>query len=194
METTISASPTEKGYLLTMSKSVKKTAGRRTLLNEEMIDRLVGAVRSGNYLDDSARYVGIGERTLFEWLAKGRQALEDADGDLEAVDEDKYLFAQLSQSLESARSHAVVRNVALIQKAAEQSWQAAAWYLERTNPKKWGRFETVELTGANGGAIQVEVSAKETLRAKFEAAERAALEVLDVEPELEMKQLKATNE
>lgn len=179
-----------------MSKPEKKSAGRRTLLNEQMIERLVGAVKSGNYLDDSARYVGIGERTLFEWLAKGRQALDEAGGDIEAVDEDKLLFAQLSQSLESARSYAVVRNVALIQKAAENSWQAAAWYLERTNPKKWGRHETVELTGADGGAIQVEVSAKETLRAKFEAAERAALEVLDVqevEP-AESNQLKANND
>lgn len=172
----------------------QKPLGRRTLLSEEMIDRITTAVASGNYLDDSARYVGIGERTLFNWLARGREALDQAEGDMHAVEESETLFAQLWQAVEKARSHAVVRNVALIQKAAEDSWQAAAWYLERTNPKKWGRHETVELTGADGGAIQVEVSAKETLRAKFEAAERAALEVLDVQEITETQQLKANNE
>jgi hypothetical protein len=36
--------------------------------------------------------------------------------------------------------------VAIIQKAAnEGTWQAAAWFLERTNPRKWGRHETVEI-------------------------------------------------
>ncbi len=32
------------------------------------------------------------------------------------------------------------------------NWQAAAWRLERKMPHKWGRHE---VTGADGGAIQV---------------------------------------
>jgi hypothetical protein len=41
----------------------------------------------------------------------------------------------------------------------------------------------VEITGAEGGPIQVETTVKDALRAKFEAAERAALEVLRLEPD-----------
>ena len=165
------------------------------MLNEEMIAELTSVVGAGNYLDDAARYVGIGERTLFQWLSRGREALEQAEGDLDAVEPREKVFAQLVQALEKARSRAVVRSVALVQKAAESNWQAAAWYLERTNPKKWGRHETYEVTGADGGAIQVEHTIKETLRAKFEAAERAALEVIEstvVEPSA--NELKASNE
>ena len=68
----------------------------------------------------------------------------------------------------------------MIQKAAQEgSWQASAWYLERTNPRKWGRTETVEITGADGGAIAVAYSIKESLAEKFAAAERIALDRIE---------------
>jgi hypothetical protein len=89
----------------------------------------------------------------------------------------------------------MLRNIGIIQTAAQNgTWQAAAWYLERTNPKKWGRHDTVEVTGTDGGAIQVEVSVKDTLRAKFEAAERAALDVIEAEviDDESPKELRAT--
>lgn len=170
-----------------MSTPAPRRPGRRSIISEEIIDRIVTAVRGGNYLDDSARYAGIGERTIFEWLAKGREALEAAGDDIDLVPPDRQLYARLTQAVEKARSDAVVRNLTLIQRAAETNWQAAAWYLERTNPRKWGRRDTVEITGENGGAVRVEHStARETLAAKFEAAERAARDVIEariVEPD-----------
>jgi hypothetical protein len=38
---------------------------------------------------------------------------------------------------------------------ATENWQAAAWRLERKKPHKWGRHEPHEVTGADGGAIEV---------------------------------------
>jgi hypothetical protein len=95
--------------------------------------------------------------------------------------------------VEKARADAVIRNVGIIQQAAQDgSWQASAWYLERTNPRKWGRHETVEITGADGGAIQVQHSVKDTLAAKFAAAEKAALQVIEARevptPQNELRQ------
>lgn len=34
-------------------------------------------------------------------------------------------------------------------------WRAAAWYAERNNPKKWGRRQAIEVSGPDGGPIQV---------------------------------------
>ena len=167
--------------------------GRHTLLNPQVQETIVNAVRIGSYLDDAAMLAGVSRGTLFRWLAEGREASEKADAG-EELTEREQLVRDFCDAVEKARADAMLRNIGVIQTAAQNgTWQAAAWYLERTNPKKWGRHDTVEISGTDGGAIQVEVSAKETLRAKFEAAERAALEVLDVDEPLALGEAKAEN-
>jgi hypothetical protein len=151
---------------------------RPTLLTPEVQDRIVSAVRAGSYLDDAASMAGIGSSTLFLWLATGRQANEKRENG-EVLTDRETLCMEFLEAVERARAEATLRNIAIIQKAAQDgTWQAAAWYLERTNPKKWGRHETYEVTGADGGPVQVEVSSKDTLRAKFETARKVALEKL----------------
>ena len=41
--------------------------------------------------------------------------------------------------LREAEAEAEVRNVAIVQKAAEKQWQASAWMLERRHPGRWAR-------------------------------------------------------
>jgi hypothetical protein len=177
-------------------EQTKHKMGRPSLLTDETEERIVSAVRGGAYLDDASAYAGISRHTLFSWMRDGRAAAErEEQGEL--LSEREQRLVNFLNAVEKARADASIRNLMVIQQAAQEgNWQASAWYLERTNPKKWGRHETVEITGADGGPVQVEVSAKDTLRTKFEAAERAALEVLDVaeiEP-AERQNLSATNE
>ena len=173
--------------------TTKRAMGRHTLLNPQVQETIVNAVRIGSYLDDAAMLAGVSRGTLFRWLAEGRDASEKADAG-EELTEREQLVRDFCDAVEKARADAMLRNIGVIQTAAQNgTWQAAAWYLERTNPKKWGRHDTVEISGTDGGAIQVEISAKETLRAKFEAAERAALEVLDVDEPLALGEAKAEN-
>ena len=149
------------------------------MLTDDVQDRIVTAIRAGSYLDDAASYAGISRAVVFKWLAQGRDAQERRDTGSDLTDFETRLVDFLD-AVEKARADAVIRNVGIIQSAAQDGqWQAAAWYLERTNPRKWGRHETVELTGADGGAIQVEHSVKDTLAAKFAAAEKAALDVIE---------------
>jgi hypothetical protein len=158
-----------------------RPTGRPTLLTPQVQETIVNAVRIGSYLDDAASLAGINRATLFRWIAWGKDANDKLQDGIE-LDEREETYRDFCDAVEKARADATLRNIGIIQTAAQNgSWQAAAWYLERTNPRKWGRHDTVELTGADGGAIQVEVSAKDTLRAKFEAAERAALEVIEAE-------------
>jgi hypothetical protein len=156
--------------------------GQPTLLTPETKDRIVSVVKSGAYLDDAAAYVGVGRSTVFLWLTEGRKATDKrANG--QELTEHEQRCADFLDAVETARAEAGLRNLALIQTAAQEgAWQAAAWYLERTNPRKWGRHDTVELTGADGGPIQVEHSVKDSLAAKFAAAERAARDIIEAEP------------
>lgn len=139
------------------------------------------AIRLGMYLDDAAAMAGISKTTLYNWLSMGKDAV-DKHGHGDTLTDKETQLVDFLNAVEKARADAVMRNIGVIQKAAQDgSWQASAWFLERTNPKKWGRHETVEITGADGGAIQVEHSVKDTLAAKFAAAEKAALQIVDTD-------------
>lgn len=125
--------------------------GRHSKLTPEVQERIVSAIRSGNYIEVAAQYAGISKNTLYRWLANADD--ENADD----------AYRDFRDAVESARSAAEVRNVALIQQAANDgTWQAAAWYLERTAWQRWGRRTMV--TGDAGEAIKVEVDHRQTLR------------------------------
>lgn len=132
------------------------TRGRFSKLTPELQDKIVQALRAGNYIETAAAYAGISKNTLYRWLANAED--ENADD----------AYRDFRDAVESARAQAEVRNVALIQKAANDgTWQAAAWYLERTAHQRWGRRTIV--TGEEGAPVQVEVSAKDELGQKLAA-------------------------
>jgi hypothetical protein len=119
--------------------------GRPTKLTEAIRDKIVEAILAGNYQDAAARYAGIDPATFYRWMQKG-------DGT-----DDHY--GEFREAVENAKAAAEVENVAIIRRAARDgTWQAAAWWLERTRPQKYGRKERYEVTGAEGGSLQVDVS------------------------------------
>lgn len=129
--------------------------GRTPLLNAQLQDRIVSAVRAGSYLDDAASLAGVHRATLFRWIAAGRDAQQKLEAGETLTDKEQQVY-DFCDAVETARAEAQLRNVAIIQKAAnEGTWQAAAWYLERTNPRKWGRHETVEIGVADDRPAEI---------------------------------------
>lgn len=155
--------------------------GRRTLLTPELQDAIIEALRNGHYLDDAANLVGISDQTAYNWVARGKKAEELAEQGIEpSAEELKYLG--FFRAVKMARVYAVNVNLEVIRTAAlDGSWQASAWYLERTNPQKWGRRETVALTGAEGTQVTVEISPVDTLRDKLAAMEERALAAIETQ-------------
>lgn len=119
---------------------------RNTLCTPERTERILNAIKAGNYSYVAAQLGGIGERTFYDWMKRGESGEEP--------------FAQFSQAVKEAETQAEARNVAIIQRHAQNSWQAAAWYLERKAPGRWGRKERIEHTGAEGGPITLAGMAK----------------------------------
>ena len=74
-----------------------------------------------------------------------------------------WLHVVLVDEFEKAKAHASCRAIAQIVKAGQDSWQANAWYLERTNPQRWGRRDRVELTGRKGEPVKVEATVENTI-------------------------------
>jgi hypothetical protein len=95
------------------------------------------------YLDDACRIAGIGYSTAQLWLRHGRDAraiIAEHDGDTSHLTGNQPDYLAFLDAVESARACATQRALATINAAAANGqWQAAAWYLERTQPAKYGR-------------------------------------------------------
>jgi hypothetical protein len=117
--------------------------GRRPKLCPEVQRRLCEAIVGGNTRETAARYAGVTYSTLHHWLTRGRKASRGR-------------FRQLLEAVKKAENDAVVRNVAIINKAAQKTWTAAAWWLERRRPDDWARKDVTKIVGAGkGGEIVV---------------------------------------
>jgi hypothetical protein len=116
---------------------------RPTKLTPETQARIIQALEAGNYFETACGYAGITSRTGYGWLEKGR---EETSG----------IYFQFFQAVEKATSQAELKNVAIIQRAAMDTWQAAAWWLERRAPDRWGR-QRQEITGKDGSDIVVRI-------------------------------------
>jgi hypothetical protein len=98
------------------------------------------ALAGGMYADDAARLAGIAPSTLYGWLRRGRLAEAEHDTTGAKLCPDDAPFVELLEAVERARSQARRAALEVIRSAAEAgTWQAAAWYLERTAPDKYGR-------------------------------------------------------
>ena len=101
--------------------------GRKSKLTEELIETAAKLIAAGNYQKHVAQYLNLSEETWYRWLREGEKSQSG-------------LKRQFYEMIKKAEAEAIARNVALIQKAAQEgNWQAAAWWLERKFPEEWGR-------------------------------------------------------
>lgn len=158
----------------------KPRPGRKTVLSPEVIQTICDLLKRGNYLGTAAKYVGVAPETVSAWLRRGNDLIaEDRDDD--DYDDYERLFMELSLEVEKARSFAEIKAVEVIRNAMPSQWQAAAWYLERTNNREWGKTFRAEVTGDNGGPVQVDV---DSVMRKVEAlTQRVVIEAEAIENE-----------
>jgi hypothetical protein len=111
-------------------------AGRITKLDDERSRKIVALISAGNYSETAAKASGISTATFYGWMAEGRAAREKTKR-LNAREKSCLNFLE---AVEKGRAEAEARSVAIITRAAiDGTWTAAAWYLERTSPARYGR-------------------------------------------------------
>ena len=121
-------------------------AGRRTKYTPETVDKITQAIRLGATYKLACDYAGISEDTFYQW---------------------RNTKSEFSEAIKLAEGEGALKSLAVIERAANgvkgedgeyilaPTWQAAAWKLERRYPDMYGK-QRLELTGANGGPVQVE--------------------------------------
>ena len=133
---------------------------RTTKLTSELTQKIVTAIRAGNYAKVAAALVGISEATYYSWLEQAKKP--DASPEL----------LEFLESIERAEALAEIDSVTRIRQAADNgTWQAASWLLERKHGERWGRNDKVrqEISGPNGTPLTLSI----------EDAKKAVLAYLD---------------
>jgi transposase len=93
-------------------------AGRPTKYDPEAVKAIIGAIELGLPYRHAAAYGGITDDTFAAWRKK---------------------YPEFSEAVKAAEARAVAGRLARIRRAEDESWQAAAWYLERRYPQEFGR-------------------------------------------------------
>ena len=134
--------------------------GRRSTLaeNPEKIESLLNYLRLGMYQNQAAAMAGIAESTFHYWKVQGEKAEARTEEDQELTAQEE-LELEFLEGVKKARADAEALHLANIRKAGEdtRTWQASAWWLERSFPERWGRKDRVEVTGKDEGPLIVEV-------------------------------------
>lgn len=125
---------------------------RPTKLNFDTHNKIITAIRAGNYIETAAAYAGVNKSTLYEWLKRGeREKQRVAENSRYGIRKSEEPYVEFSNAVEKALAEAEIRDVAIIAKAAQEQWQAAAWRLERKFPDRWGRKDKVDLSADKDG-------------------------------------------
>lgn len=120
-------------------KGGENKMARRAKLTQELIEEAYKLVSEGNYDKDVYPILGVSKTAWYKWLSEGEKAKSGIKRDF-------------VNAIKKAEKEAIIKNVAVIQKAAEQgNWQAAAWWLERKYFEDWGRKDKVDLAADKDG-------------------------------------------
>ena len=123
---------------------------KNTKLTEEKIQLASKLIGAGNTIQTIFGALGISKQTWYNWLNKGEKAKSG-------------IYRELWEEVQKAESRAETRYVTIIAQAAEENWQAAAWWLERKYPERWGRKDKVDLSADKDGfKVVVEYVGKES--------------------------------
>lgn len=130
--------------------AVPHAGGRPTLLNEDLIKKIVSFLSVGTYIETASAACGVPKQQLYAWmkdaayLMRLRHEAHERDEPFPLNDKERMLL-KFSDAVEQAMAQAEIRDLTTITLAARAGqWQASAWRLERRFPKKYGRQYVIE--------------------------------------------------
>jgi len=92
-------------------------------------------IADGVMIETACRTAGISARTYRRWLANA----DDPNADPK--------YAKFRDDADAARAKAEADSIQMVAGHAKDDWRAAAWFLERSFPAKYGRQTRTEVTG-----------------------------------------------
>lgn len=106
---------------------------RPTKLTTEIQAKIVEAIGKGAYVAVAAESVGITAATFYNWMKRGSKAKSGQ-------------FFEFFDAIKKAEAEAETKQIGTILVASASNWQAAAWWLERKFPQRWGRKDRMPVS------------------------------------------------
>jgi len=117
-------------------------AGRKAIISDQVkVQQFLGALRVGATVRLACTHVGWSEGAVYEAIQRG-------EGTHPTRPQTK-AHAEFAEAVKEARDRAELRALTVI--ANDPSWQSKAWYLERTQPDRYGRRTRLEHSGVPDG-------------------------------------------
>lgn len=164
-----------------IARTDQQAVGRPSALTGRVADDICQRLRSGSPKGHAARSVGIGESTLLLWLQWGRAARVCDVVGCAAGHHGPYrtqpaepgiTYLEFLEAVERAESDAVILAQTTWSAAWKGDWRAAMAWLQARHPAEYKPKDRVELTGADGGPLEVALTARGRLIDMIEAARR----------------------
>jgi len=153
----------------------------RPKLSLVRIKVLSDSLKAGNSQRAACADADVSPSTFYDWLAAGKIELDRIEKEGGAVRTERALHVQLVRAVERSLADFEASCVAAVVKQMPKDYRAAEWLLEKRFPGEWGERQRLEITGADGGPIEI-MPARSLIAERLAQTNRRILDV--VPPEL----------
>ena len=129
---------------------------RPTKLTPELQRQITEYISAGNYTNTACQAVGIAESTYYKWKELGEAGRRP--------------YMEFMESIKKAEAQAEISYIKVIQEAASEHWQAAAWYLERKHYSRWGKKTSFDVENIDRPIIIDDIGFIDSLKATAQEA------------------------
>ena len=108
--------------------------GPKQKLTQEVADAIIESIEAGSFASVAARAAGVSRASFWRWVREGRKPGAPA------------AWRKFAERYDTAAAMAETDAVKVVRNSmVDGEWQAAAWYLERRSPKRWGKAQDQNL-------------------------------------------------
>ena len=163
------------------SKPSARAGGRKSRLTEEVHEAIIEGIKSGNYIATVMKSVGIPYQNYWLWKRLGSpEPVYDEQGNQIGEEFPDNFYGDFVRDLQEAEAIAEIRAVKSLQNHFDKDWRAAEAYLSRKHPERWNPKTVVEMSGKDGGPIEVS-SSKDSLYERLDQIGNSEVSVIDIQ-------------
>ena len=159
------------------------------MLTKERETALLNAIKTGAPLDTCAAFAGVTREALRQWRRRGEKALELPAGRRSPTERRYAAFVgELDRALSEAsmRAQTTVRQLMVVPDGADAAsrrvaLEAAKFHLTHRDARNYSTQVRAELTGADGGPLDIDVSTDAALELLIPFLRERGIEVVDDE-------------
>jgi transposase-like protein len=130
-------------------KLMAERSGRssyRGKLTPERYEAIIRYIRAGALISHAANAVGVDDNTVYRWVKQGEK---DPDS----------IYGLFEEDYRRAKSAAILRNIMIVQRAANDDWKAAVQMLKFLDKDNFSNTSTIktEISGPGGNPISTKI-------------------------------------